>query len=62
VGHLRGEDPGSDSISETVEHVHQTVRDEGLAGTYDSIAIAAGVPFGVAGTTNLLRIERLITP
>jgi pyruvate kinase len=32
---------------------------EGLAGPGDIVAIAAGMPFGVAGTTNLLRIERL---
>ena len=32
---------------------------EGLAKPGDIIAIAAGMPFGVAGTTNLLRIERL---
>jgi len=31
----------------------------GAASPGDIIAIAAGMPFGVAGTTNLLRIERL---
>jgi pyruvate kinase len=31
------------------------------AGPGEIIAIAAGMPFGVAGTTNLLRIERLST-
>ena len=31
----------------------------GLAGPDDLIAIAAGMPFGVAGTTNLLRIARV---
>jgi pyruvate kinase len=31
----------------------------GVAAAGDIIAIATGMPFGVAGTTNLLRIERL---
>ena len=51
----------ADRVSEIVEHACETVRDEGLAGPGDIIAIAAGMPFGVAGTTNLLRIERLTT-
>jgi pyruvate kinase len=46
-------------VSEIVEHACETARAEGLAGSDDIIAIAAGMPFGVAGTTNLLRIERL---
>ncbi|TPE47499.1 pyruvate kinase alpha/beta domain-containing protein, partial [Amaricoccus solimangrovi] len=33
--------------------------DRGFAGAGDIIAIAAGVPFGVPGSTNLLRIEQL---
>ena len=52
---------GADRFSQIVEHACETVRDEGLAGPGDIIAIAAGMPFGVAGTTNLLRIERLAT-
>ncbi len=51
----------ADRVSEIVEHACETVQDEGLAGPGDIIAIAAGMPFGVAGTTNLLRIERLAT-
>ena len=51
----------ADRVSQIVEHACETVRDEGLAGPGDIIAIAAGMPFGVAGTTNLLRIERLAT-
>jgi hypothetical protein len=34
---------------------------EGLAGRGEIIAIAAGMSFAVAGSTNLLRIERLST-
>lgn len=36
--------------------------ERGVAEAGDIIAIAAGMPFGMAGTTNLLRIERLPTP
>jgi pyruvate kinase len=49
----------AEHVSEIVEHACNIVRDEGLAGSGDIIAMAAGMPFGVAGTTNLLRIERL---
>jgi pyruvate kinase len=49
----------ADRVSEIVDHACATVRAEGLARPGDVIAIAAGMPFGVAGTTNLLRIERL---
>ncbi len=34
----------------------------GIAQAGDTIAIAAGMPFGVAGTTNLIRIERIPGP
>lgn len=30
----------------------------GLAQVGDRVVIAAGVPFGVRGTTNLIRVER----
>ena len=46
-------------VAEMVEHACAIVTAEGLAGPGELIAIAAGMPFGVAGTTNLLRIERL---
>jgi pyruvate kinase len=51
----------ADRVSEIVEHACETVRDEGLAGPGDIIAIAAGMPFGVAGAKKPLRIERLAT-
>jgi pyruvate kinase len=51
----------ADRVSEIVEHACENVRDEGLADLGNIIAIAAGMPFGIAGTTNLLRIERLTT-
>lgn len=34
-------------------------KETGLAQSGDRIVIAAGVPFGVRGTTNMLRVERL---
>ena len=51
----------ADRVSEIVEHACENVRDEGCADLGDIIAIAAGMPFGIAGTTNPLRIERLTT-
>ena len=47
-------------LSEIVEYACATAAAEGHAGPGEIIAIAAGMPFGVAGTTtNLLRIARL---
>jgi pyruvate kinase len=47
-------------VSEIVSYACATAGVEGLAGPGDIVAIAAGMPFGAAGTkTNLLRIERL---
>jgi pyruvate kinase len=51
--------PEADRMSAIVEFACETAASEGLAGPGELIAIAAGVPFGVAGTTNLLRLERL---
>jgi pyruvate kinase len=49
----------ADRVSEIVDHACATVCAEGLAGPGDVIAITAGMQFGVAGTTNLLRFTRL---
>ena len=46
-------------VTQMVDMACDTVAARGAAGAGDIIAIAAGMPFGVAGTTNLLRIERL---
>jgi pyruvate kinase len=51
----------ADRVSEIVEHACERVWDEGPAGPGDIIVIAVGMPFGVAGTTNPLRIECLTT-
>jgi pyruvate kinase len=44
-----------------IRNLDEAAAVEGLAGPGEIIAIAAGMPFGVNGTTNLLRIERLST-
>ena len=54
---LRSREAGR--VAEMVEHACATAAAEGLAGPGELIVIAAGMPFGVAGTTNLLRIECL---
>jgi pyruvate kinase len=46
-------------VSEMVQYACEIARSEGFGGSGDIIAIAAGMPFGVSGTTNLLRIARL---
>ena len=46
-------------VTQMVAMACETVAARGFAHSGDIIAIAAGMPFGVAGTTNLLRIERL---
>ena len=47
-------------LSEIVEYACATAAAKKRAMPGDTIAIAAGMPFGVAGTTtNLLRIARL---
>jgi pyruvate kinase len=37
----------------------RVVREAGIARTGEIIVITAGVPFGVAGTTNLIRVEQI---
>jgi pyruvate kinase len=46
-------------VSEIVEYACATAAREGLAKPGEIIVIAAGLPTGLAGTTNLLRIERI---
>ncbi|MFC5547479.1 pyruvate kinase [Massilia aerilata] len=46
-------------VPEMTDFACATARREGLAGPGQTIVIAAGMPFGAAGTTNLLRIARL---
>src|SRR3954462_14538319 len=46
-------------VAEIVQYACATAQREGLAKPGEIIVIAAGMPTGLAGTTNLLRIERL---
>ena len=43
-------------VGEMSEYACETARREGFARAGDIVVIAAGMPFGVAGTTNLLKI------
>ena len=45
-----------DSIEQVVERARMAARDEGFAAQGDIIAITAGTPFNVSGTTNLLKL------
>jgi pyruvate kinase len=46
-------------VSEMTDFACATAKREGLARPGQTIVIAAGMPFGASGTTNLLRIARL---
>lgn len=49
IGHL-------DDLDEVTSSACRAVREEGFASPGDIIAITAGMPFGVAGNTNLLKL------
>ncbi len=51
--------PPADGVGAIVAMASEAVAARGFAGPGDIIAIAAGMPFGVAGSTNLLRIEQM---
>ena len=44
------------TMTETVSRASRIARTEGFAAHGDSVVVAAGVPFGQAGTTNALRV------
>ena len=46
-------------VDEMVDAACRTAFTEGFAGPGDQLAIAAGMPFGQPGTTNLLRIAEI---
>ena len=48
------------NTKEMVSNACKIIKEEGLAKVGDSIVITAGVPFGNAGSTNLLRIAKII--
>ena len=47
------------NVDEMVADARATVRSEGFATPGDAIVIAAGMPFGTAGTTNLLHVAQV---
>ena len=49
-------------VEEMVDKACRTALTEGLTGAGDRLVIMAGMPFGVSGTTNLLRIARVPSP
>ena len=54
-----------EDVAHVEEMVHQACRTavaEGFANAGDRLVIMAGMPFGVSGTTNLLRIARVRSP
>ena len=50
--------PEAEHVAEIVDQAAVATAAAGLAGPGELISFAAGMPFGVAGTTNLLRIAR----
>ena len=51
--------PDKDSIEEMTQEAQAAALGTGLARSGDRIIIVAGVPIGISGRTNLLRVERL---
>ena len=51
-----------DHVEEMVAQASRTAVTEGFANVGDRLVIMAGMPFGVSGTTNLLRIARVPPP
>jgi pyruvate kinase len=53
--------PDVQSVDEMVEAASRAALVEGYAAPGDQITIAAGMPFGQGGTTNLLRVAEVGT-
>ena len=51
-----------DRVEEMVDKACRTALAEGLASAGDRLVVMAGMPFGVSGTTNLLRLARVPSP
>ncbi len=51
--------PDPKDTDEMVRMAVQKAVEKGLASTGERIVIAAGVPFGVSGTTNMIRVEKV---
>jgi pyruvate kinase len=46
-------------VAEMLQRASQAAQTEGFAAPGDHIAVVAGLPFGHAGSTNLLHVHRL---
>jgi pyruvate kinase len=51
--------PDPKDTEDMVDIALRMVKQSGMAEPGDRVVIAAGVPFGVRGTTNMLRVERV---
>ena len=49
----------ANSLDELFASAARLVRDIGLARAGDLVVITGGVPIGVAGSTNLLKVEKI---
>jgi pyruvate kinase len=47
-------------LSEIVDNACTIVMREGFARSGDTIAVTGGMPFGISGGTNLLRIAQVL--
>ena len=47
------------STDEMVEIANQVITQQKMAATGDQFVVTAGVPFGLSGTTNMIRVETL---
>ncbi|MBW3624880.1 MAG: pyruvate kinase [Armatimonadetes bacterium] len=54
--------PPAYNTDETLETAAQTALDQGIVKEGDLVVITAGVPTGVAGNTNMVKIHRIGTP
>jgi pyruvate kinase len=48
--------PHVDRFKQAVLSAARAAREQGFAGDEDRIIVTAGIPFGVAGSTNILRV------
>ena len=51
-----------DNVEDMVDQACRTAVAEGFANPGDLLVVMAGMPFGVSGTTNMLRIARIEPP
>jgi pyruvate kinase len=50
------------NTDETLEIAAQTAQDQGIVEPDDLVVITAGVPTGISGSTNMIKIHRMGTP